>query len=103
MSHDDPDLVPSKADDVREAVWRQRFADHAASGLSVRDRCRQHDIPERQFHRRRLKLLGPRRTAAVPRPALVTERPERRKRPPDAHDRDSPPRSSRPVTVNPPM
>jgi hypothetical protein len=71
MAHDDPDTVPSTPDDATEAVWRQRFADHAASGLSVRDWCRQHDIPERQFHRRRLKVLGPRRTPAAPRPAAT--------------------------------
>lgn len=68
MAHDDPDTVHPKADDATEAVWRQRFADHQASGLSVRDWCRTHDIPERQLHRRRLKLLGPRRTPPTARP-----------------------------------
>ena len=68
MAHDDPDTVPPKADDATEAMWRRRFADHEASGLSVRDWCRTHDIPERQFHRRRLTLLGPRRTPPTARP-----------------------------------
>ena len=68
MAHDDPDAVHPNPDDVTEATWRQRFADQQASGLSVRAWCVAHDIPERQFHRRRLKLLGPRRTPA-PRPA----------------------------------
>ena len=68
MAHDDPDTVPPKADDATEATWRQRFHDQEASGLSVRDWCRRHDIPERQFHRRRLTLLGPRRTPPTARP-----------------------------------
>lgn len=68
MAHADPDSVPSTPDDATEATWRQRFADHETSGLSVRDWCRTHDIPERQFHRRRFKLLGPRRTPPTPRP-----------------------------------
>jgi hypothetical protein len=59
VAHDDLDTVPLKTDDATEAVCRPWFADHEASGRSVRDWCRTHDIPERQFHRRRLKPLGP--------------------------------------------
>jgi hypothetical protein len=71
MTHDDSDAVRSDPDEVTEATWRQRFADQQASGLSVRAWCVAHDVPERQFYRRRLALLGPRRTPSVPRPATT--------------------------------
>lgn len=79
MAHDDSDAVRSDLDEVTEATWRQRFADQQASDLSVRAWCVAHDVPERQFYRRRLKLLGPRRTPAAPRPA--TPRPATAPRP----------------------
>ena len=79
MAHDDPDTARSDPDEVTEATWRQRFADQQASGLSVRAWCVAHDVPERQFYRRRLTLLGPRRTPSVPRPA--TPRPTTAPRP----------------------
>jgi hypothetical protein len=77
MAHDDADTIPSTPADATEAVWRQRFADQQASGLSVRAWCASHGVPERQFHRRRLALLGPRRTPPAPRPATPRPTPTR--------------------------
>ena len=64
-------MAQSESGDVTEATWRQRFADQQASGLSVRHWCVAHDVPERQFYRWRIKLLGPRRTTPAPRPTTA--------------------------------
>ena len=40
----------SRRDPGKESFWRQRVADHAAGGLSVRNFCRQHDLKEVAFY-----------------------------------------------------
>ena len=40
----------SRRDPAKETFWRERIAEHTASGLSVREFCRRHDLKEVAFY-----------------------------------------------------
>ncbi len=55
--------------------WRERIAEQARSGLSIKQFCKDHGMPEHAFYgwRRRLREVGPVRFALVDRTGAAHE------------------------------